>query len=98
MFVLFFRLFDHFESFAFFENGGTNLTPKQSNTMLLVNFLKVQQLSHYFSKKRGYFDQKVRKNIAGDRIEDFLNKKLYFCGKNCGFHECLLGTKVTTLM
>ena len=28
MFVLFSRLFGHFESLAFFENGGTNLTPK----------------------------------------------------------------------
>ena len=29
-FVPFSRLFGHFASFAFFENGGTNLTPKQS--------------------------------------------------------------------
>ena len=29
MFVLFSRLFCHFESLAFFESGGTNLTPKQ---------------------------------------------------------------------
>ena len=31
MFILFSRLFGRFESLAFLENGGTNLTPKQSN-------------------------------------------------------------------
>ena len=31
MFVLFLRLFGHFESLAFFPKWGTNLTPKQSN-------------------------------------------------------------------
>ena len=31
MFVIFSSLFNHFESLAFFENGGTTLTPKQSN-------------------------------------------------------------------
>ena len=33
MFVLFSRLFGYFESLAFFKNGGTKLTPKQSNRM-----------------------------------------------------------------
>ena len=42
--------FGHFERLAFFENGGTNLTPKQSNRMFLVNFLKVQQLRVTFCK------------------------------------------------
>ena len=40
----------HLEKLAFFKNGGTNLTPKQSNRMLLVNVSKVQQLSSNFSK------------------------------------------------
>ena len=31
MFVLFSRLFGHFEGLAFFENRGTNRTPKQSS-------------------------------------------------------------------
>ena len=34
MFVLFSRLFGHFESLTFFENRGTNLTPKQSNILV----------------------------------------------------------------
>ena len=33
MFVLFSRIFCHFESLAFFENGGGNLTPKQSSRL-----------------------------------------------------------------
>ena len=39
LFVLFFRLFGYFESLTFFENGGTNLRPNQSN-MLFCQFLK----------------------------------------------------------
>ena len=31
MFVPFSNFFGHFESLPFFQNGGTNLTPKQSN-------------------------------------------------------------------
>ena len=33
-----FQAFFHFESWAVFGNGGTNLTPKQSNSIFLVNF------------------------------------------------------------
>ena len=33
MFVPFSGFFGHFESVAFFQNGGTNLTPKQSNVI-----------------------------------------------------------------
>ena len=51
MFVLFSRLFGHFESLAFFEKWGTNLTPEQSSSIFLDNPLKVQQLSNNFSKK-----------------------------------------------
>ena len=51
MFVLFSQL-GHFESLAFFENEGTNLTPEQSNRMLSVNFSKVPQLSRDFKKLR----------------------------------------------
>ena len=43
-FALFFRLFGLFESLVFFTKmGGTNLAPKQSDTMFSVNFSKVQQ-------------------------------------------------------
>ena len=56
MFVLFSRLFGHFESLALFRKWGTNLALKQSNKMFLVNFSKVQQLSNLFQKKCGYFD------------------------------------------
>ena len=31
IFVLFFQLFGHFESLAFFGTGVTNIPPKQSN-------------------------------------------------------------------
>ena len=46
--------FDHYysESLTFFENEGTNLTPKQLNMMVLVNFSKVQQLRGKFFKER----------------------------------------------
>ena len=57
MFVLFSRLFlGHFESLAFLRKWGANLTPKQLNSVLLVNFAVVQQLSDNFSKMRGYID------------------------------------------
>ena len=52
--------FGHFESLAFFESGRTNLTPKHSNRMFLVNFSKVQQLSENFSKKCSYFNLNFR--------------------------------------
>ena len=54
MFVLFPLLFWPFER-LFYLNGQTNLTPKQSNRMFLVNFSKVQQLSDKFSKSHGFF-------------------------------------------
>ena len=51
MFVLFSRAFlGHFEGLPFFENGGTNFTPKQSNMVFLVNFSKIQQLNNNFTK------------------------------------------------
>ena len=44
LFVQYFAgFFGHFECLAFFENGGTNLTPNQSNSIFLVNFKIVQQ-------------------------------------------------------
>ena len=43
MFVLFSWLFGHFESLAVLINGGTNVTPKQSKRVFLVNFSKVKQ-------------------------------------------------------
>ena len=55
MFVLVSWLFVHFENLAFFENGGTNLTSKQSNRMFLVSFSKVQ-LSKNFLKNCSYSD------------------------------------------
>ena len=60
MFVLFSRLFSHFESLAFFESGGgaTNLTPKQSNWISLVNFSKVQQFVTTIQKSATIFAKK----------------------------------------
>ena len=50
MFVLFSRIFGHFENLAFLENRATNLTPKQSNRTVLVFFSKVRQLSKNFQE------------------------------------------------
>ena len=50
MFVLFSQLFGHFESLAFFENGKTNLTPKQSNMIFWSNFER-------YSNKVGIFQK-----------------------------------------
>ena len=44
MLVVFSLLFGHFESLTFFENRGTNLTPKQSSRMFLVNFSKISTI------------------------------------------------------
>ena len=55
--------------------------------MFLVNFSKVQQLSNNLSRKRGYIDLKIEGNLTADTD--------CFCGKNCGFLDCFLGTEVT---
>ena len=91
--------FGHFESLAFFENGGrgTNLTPKQSNRMLLVNFSKVQHLSNNHFKNCGYFYRKMRTTpTIGTIIEDFSTKNKIFV-ENLWLLNYFLGTKVTTL-
>ena len=51
MLVLFLLLFCHFESF---ENEGTNLTPKQSNSMF-SEFLKGTTIKHQLFKKLWLF-------------------------------------------
>ena len=38
MFVLFFRLFGHFESLGFFQNGGRQTLHQSSQHDILVNF------------------------------------------------------------
>ena len=43
MFVLFFWLFGHFESLAFFQNGGDKPYTKAVKHDILVNFSKIQQ-------------------------------------------------------
>ena len=40
----------------FFENGGTNLTPKQSNMIFWSNFERYNNKVAIFQKKPGYFD------------------------------------------
>ena len=58
-FVLFFGFFGHFESLAFFQKWGTNITPKLLNRVLLVNnFSKVQQLFDNVSKNVAIFTKK----------------------------------------
>ena len=102
MFVLFSRLF--WPQFGFFSKMGgqthANLTPTQSNRMFLINVSKVQQLSNNSSKKRGYFDQKVKTNLTADRYRRLSEEKtvVFFVWKNCDYLDCLLGTNVTTLM
>ena len=54
-FVLFSRLFDHFESLAFFENGGQTL---HQSTMFLVNFSKSSQLREIFQKSTAVLTKK----------------------------------------
>ena len=51
MFVLFYRLFGHFESSGLFFRKPYNKEVKQ---MFLVNFSKVQQLSNNFSKTQQF--------------------------------------------
>ena len=56
MFVIFPGVFLPFwKTVFFFENVGTNLTPKQSNRMFLSCLSKVQQLSNNFFKKARLF-------------------------------------------
>ena len=55
--VLFSQLFNHFESLAFFENGGGGQPYiKAVKQDVLVNFSKARQLTDNFSKMRCYFD------------------------------------------
>ena len=58
MFVLFSRFFGHFGRLAFFENGETDLTPKQSNRMFLFCLSKVQQLRNKFLKNTAILTKK----------------------------------------
>ena len=93
MFVLFFRLFGQFESLVFFENGGTNFTPKQSNRMFLFNLSNIQRLSNNFSKKSDFFDQTVRTNLTADRYRRLFQQKLCFCENIVAFWTVFWGQR-----
>ena len=43
-------------------------------------------------------DQKMRTNIIADTYQTFFQQKTVSVWKNCGFLDCLLGTKVITLI
>ena len=58
MFVLFSRLFGYFESKAFFENEGTNLTPKQSNMIFWSNFERYNNKVAIFQKRPAILTEK----------------------------------------
>ena len=58
MFVLFSRLSGHFESLAFFENRGTNLTPKQSNIIVWSNFERYNNKVAIFQKSPAILTEK----------------------------------------
>ena len=59
MFVLFSRLSGHFESLAFFfENGGTNLTPKQSSMIFWSNFERYNNKVAIFQKSPAILTEK----------------------------------------
>ena len=80
----------------FFENGGTNLAPKQSSKDVLVNFSKVQQQSSNNFPSAASLT-KVRKNLTTDTYRKLFQQKTVFLPK-VGFLNCFQGTKVTTLM
>ena len=58
MFVLFSRLFGHIQSLAFFENGETNLTPKQSNMIFWSNFERYNNKVAIFQKSPAILTEK----------------------------------------
>ena len=61
MFVLFSRLFGQFESLAFFRkwgNGGTNLTPKQSNMIFWSNFERYNNTVAIFQESAAILTEK----------------------------------------
>ena len=58
MFVLFSRLFGHFESLAFFQKWGTNLTPKQSNMIFWSNFERYNNKVAIFQKSPAILTEK----------------------------------------
>ena len=58
MFVLFSRLFGHLKVWLFFENGGTNLTPKQSNMVFWSNFERYNNKVAIFQKSPAILTEK----------------------------------------
>ena len=50
--------YGYFESMIFSENEDTKLTPKQSERIFLVNFLKVKQLSAIFQKSEAILSKR----------------------------------------
>ena len=71
--------FFHFESLAFFENVGTNLTPKQSNIIFWLIFERYNnKVTIFREKKPVYFDKKMRTNLTADTFGRFFRQKNCF--------------------
>ena len=98
MFVLFSLLFWPIWKLGFFRKWRDKPYTKAVRQDVLVNSLKVQQLRNNFAKKHGYFDQTVRTNLIADTYRRLFNDKTVFAERNCGFLDCILGTKMTALM
>ena len=58
MFVLFSRLLAILKVWLFFENGGTNLTPKQSNMIFWSNFERYNNKVAIFQKSLAILTEK----------------------------------------
>ena len=89
----FLGFFDNFESLAFLENGKTCVTPKQSNKMLLSIFQRYNDKAT-IEKKFAILTKSLDKPNSRYMWKTFST----FCEKICGFLDCFLGTKLTTLM
>ena len=78
--------FGHFESLAFFfQNGGTNLTPKQSNMIFWSIFERYNNKVTIFQKSQAILTKNWEQTKQQIPIEGFFNKKLLNCGKIVAF-------------
>ena len=91
IFVLFSRLFGHFESLAFFSKMGNKPYTKPVKHDVLVNFSKIKQVA-IFQKARVFWLNSRDKLIA-DANRRLFNKETMFLFKKCDFLDCFLGTK-----
>ena len=93
--------FGHFESLAFFfKNGVTNLTPKtpkQSTIIFLSIFGRYNNKVIIFQKLPAILTKNEDKPNSRYLLKVFSTKNC-FTVENCGFLDCFLGTKVTTLI